>query len=114
MALIRVCPEVLDQQDSKGRLACDYARGNDLCREALLRPTACWIEDVEKEEYYEKVNKRKAQLAQNIQLLSDGVISSRKSQESLKMYINKLEPRLETQRTVLAELVDIQTNLGDV
>ena len=114
VALIRACPEMLDRRDDNGRLACDYAQRNALCREALLRPTACWIEDIDKEEYYGKVQNRKEQLKQKIQNLGDGLGSSRKRREVLNQYIQQLEARLQTQRNVLAELVGLEKQLSDM
>ena len=114
VALIRACPEVLDQYDDSGRLACDYAQRHELCREALLRPTACWIEDIEKEEYYEKVQKRKEQLKQKLQMLRDGLSSSRQRRETLNEYIQQLELRLQKQREVLAELDGLDKQMLDV
>ncbi|KAI2504621.1 hypothetical protein MHU86_9833 [Fragilaria crotonensis] len=114
VALIRACPEMLDRQDDNGRLACDYAHRNALCREALLRPTACWIEDIDKEEYYGKIQNRKEQLQQKIQKLGDGLGSSRKRREVLNQYIQQLEERLQTQRKALAELVGLEKQLSDM
>lgn len=114
VALIRACPEVLDQHDDNGRLACDYAQRNELCREALLRPTACWIEDIDKEEYYEKIQSRKVQLQQKIQILRDGLSSSTKRRESLNQYIQQLELRLRTQREVFAEVDGLEKQMLDL
>jgi hypothetical protein len=112
VALIRACPEVLDQHNDSGRLACDYAQRNELCREALLRPTACWIEDIDKEEYYEKIQKRKEQLRQKVQLLRDGLSSSRQRRETLNQYIQQLELKLRTQREVVSELDGLEKQLS--
>jgi hypothetical protein len=114
VAFIRACPEVLDQEDDNGRLACDYVQRNELSREALCRPTACWIEDVEKEEYNGKIQYRKAQLRQKIQKLSDALNSSKQRRGVLSKYVQQLEPRLQTQRNVLGKLVGVEKQMSDL
>lgn len=114
VALIRACPEVLDQEDDNGRLACDYTQRSDLSREALLRPTACWIEDVEKEEYTQKIQRRKAQLRLKMQKLDSALDNSQKRREALSAYVQKLEPRVQSQRDVLGRLGGLEKQMRDM
>lgn len=114
VALIRACPEVLDQEDENCRFVSDYTQKNDLSREALSRPTACWIEDVEKEEYNQKIQRRKAQLQQKIHKLNTALDNSKKRREALNSHIDKLEPRLQGQRDVLSRLGDLEKQMRDL
>ena len=114
VAFIRACPEALDQQDENGRLASDFMQRNDLSREALSRPTACWIEDIEKEEYYEKIQTRKSQLKLKIQKLNAGLINSRQRLDALNKYVDQLQPRLQKQRKVLAKLVGLEKQMSEL
>lgn len=114
VGLIRACPEALDQKDENGRLASDFVQRNDLSREALCRPTACWIEDIEKEEYNEKIQIRKAQLQLKIQKLNAGLINSRHRRDALNKYVDQLQPRLQIQRKVLAKLAGLEKQMSEL
>jgi hypothetical protein len=114
VAFIRACPEALDQKDENGRLASDFLQRNDLSREALCRPTACWIEDIEKEEYNEKIQARKAQLKLKIQKLNAGLANSRQRRDDLNKYVDQFQPRLQTQRKVLATLVGLEKQMSEL
>ena len=102
--LIRAYPEALDQHDDAMNLPRDYAQRNDLSREALSRPTACWVEDVEKEEYLERVAKRRTQLRQKITRLQSSLDSSKQRRDKMRLVIHELEPRVKAQREVLGQV----------
>lgn len=113
VALIRACPEVLDQEDDNRRLPNDYLQRTEPCREALARPSACWIEDMEKEEYMEKIELKTTQLRQKITLLRGALESSAGHRETLQSYLQQLEPRLENERNALETFSKLDNHMKD-
>jgi archaellum component FlaC len=111
VALIRAYPEALDQEDDARNHPRDYAQKNEMSREALCRPTACWIEDVEKEDYDDKVDRKRSQLRQKMESLKGALDNSRRRREALSEYIQELEPRLQTQRDVLGRLKGMEKQM---
>jgi hypothetical protein len=113
VALIRACPEVLEQNDSEGKLPSDFPnQRHDMSREALCRPTACWIEDIEKEEYNYKMQKRKQQLKDKMLKLQEGLRSSHERRNALHQYIQKqLEPSVRNQRNIISNLSTLEAKL---
>lgn len=118
--LIRAYPEALDTQDSNKQTPRDHPQRNDLSREALMRPTACWIEDTEKEEYRERVIERRAELRQKMAQLKEAIESSNERIEVASKLMTKLKPRInkvdnkidkeEKYRTQLANMKGIMCN----
>jgi len=104
VALIRACPEALDKKDNTCHLPCDYFQENEISREALTRPSACWIEDIEKEEFYRKVSHKKTILRQKIEKLQTLLELSKMRRKKLEKVIRNLEIRLKSQDGVLNKL----------
>ena len=114
VALIRAHPEALDQEDDANNLPRDYNQRNDLSREALSRPTACWIEDVEKEEYLDRVDRKKVHLRQKIETLRSALDVSNRRQEQLQEKMRHLEPRMQAQRQVLERLAQLEKQMEEI
>jgi len=114
VSLIRAFPEALDQEDDAKHLPRDYSQKNDLSREALHRPTACWIEDVEKEEYMERVDRKKLLLQEKIQKLRVALQKVNRRRDRLHVFMEALEPRLQSQRHVLERLAQLEVQLDQV
>lgn len=95
VALVRSHPEGLDREDGSGRLPRDFPQRNDICREALNRPSACWIEDVEKEDYLRRVSRKRTLLRQKMVQLRCAVAISAERRDRTKRAIEELEPSLE-------------------
>lgn len=112
--IIRAFPEALDQEDDSNNLPRDYKQGNNLSREALSRPTACWIEDVEKEEYMARVNKKCVQLRKKLATLQCALDISVKRRSRLAANIEMVEPKMQAQRAVLERLTVLEQKLDEV
>mmetsp|Transcript_11928 Transcript_11928/g.34944 ORF Transcript_11928/g.34944 Transcript_11928/m.34944 type:complete len:324 (-) Transcript_11928:100-1071(-) len=95
VTLVRSYPEALDREDGSGRLPLDFPQRNDICREALNRPSACWIEDVEKEDYLRRVARKRTLLRQKMVQLRCAVAISAERRDRTRRAIEELEPALE-------------------
>ena len=112
--LIRAYPEALDLQDDAKNFPRDYEQRNDLSREALSRPAPCWVEDVEKEEYLERVAKKRMQLRQKIVQLKTSLGVSKQRRDRMFLAIQELEPRLAAQRDEFGRLNDLEKQMMEI
>lgn len=102
VALIRAYPRALDKRNKNQYYPRSYPQKNGLIREALSRPSACWTEDVEKEEYLERVARKRTQLRQKLVKLQCDLAISKERRERTEKAIKALEPRLKNQDSALA------------
>ena len=97
VTLIRNFPYALDKQNDNMKSPRDFRQKKPLSREALMRPTACWIEDVEKEKYIEAVSRRRLILRGNIVKLRCALTISKEKREKMDMFIKGLQSRIQKQ-----------------
>lgn len=95
--LIKAHPEGLDVLNDSQCTPRDFHQRNDVSLEALMRPTACWIEDVEKEEYNKRVNDRTFELKNKIQKLREQLAMSKKKTAVATHLLGATRPRLSQQ-----------------
>lgn len=101
VALIKAYPEGLDVLNNSQYTPRDFHQRNEFALEALMRPTACWVEDVEKEEYTNRVRKRRLALREKIKLLQDRLSISKERIDSAQEIISDVKPLLEEQQEVM-------------
>ncbi len=111
--LIRAYPEALDKRDDQGQLPCDYPQRSDLCREALTRPSVCWIEDIEKEDYLSRVEERRNQLRQKLTKLRNALDISKGRTDRIKNILRTIEPRLEEQQQAMKMAASTQHQIRE-
>lgn len=123
--LIKAYPEALDIADANQITPRDHNQRNSLSREALLRPTACWIEDVEKEQYLERVTNKRKELRRKIAQIKEATETSSKRSEVASNLISLLGPKIvqlessiaidEKHRTQLADIKNVmQTHIKSI
>ena len=95
--LIKAHPEGLEVLNDNQCTPRDFHQRNDLSLEALMRPTACWIEDVVKEEYSKKANDRTFELKDKIQKLREQLALSKKKTAVATHLLGQIRPRLAQQ-----------------
>ena len=93
--LIKSYPEALDIKDGDKNTPRDFVQRNDLSREALMRPTSCWVEDSEKEEYLKRVSDRRIELRQKIATLKKEIEKSNERVKMVSDMVSNIEPRIE-------------------
>ena len=103
VALIKAYPEGLDVLNNSQYTPRDFHQRNDFSLEALMRPTACWIEDVEKEAYIEKVKKRRLELREKVIFLRGQIDISQKKICIVKEMLSKIKPVLEEQEEIMKQ-----------
>jgi len=94
VALIKAYPEALDKLNEDRYTPRDYHVRNVRSRESLMRPTSCWIEEVEKREYNAQVSDKKTELKNEINKLKEALALSRKKQDAIGKMITTIEPKL--------------------
>eukprot|EP00549_Striatella_unipunctata_P005692 CAMPEP_0118710906 /NCGR_PEP_ID=MMETSP0800-20121206/23706_1 /TAXON_ID=210618 ORGANISM="Striatella unipunctata, Strain CCMP2910" /NCGR_SAMPLE_ID=MMETSP0800 /ASSEMBLY_ACC=CAM_ASM_000638 /LENGTH=272 /DNA_ID=CAMNT_0006615269 /DNA_START=71 /DNA_END=889 /DNA_ORIENTATION=+ len=114
VSLIRAFPEALDRANDHDKVPSDYAQKNEICREALNRPAACWIEDVEKEEYLEKVARRRTQLRQKISELQHAIEVSNERRLKATKLIDAMEPRIQAHDETAKQVDELGKKLSDL
>jgi len=114
VALVRAYPEALDRSDGSGRFPRDFPQSNDICREALNRPSACWIEDVEKEDYLRRVARKRTLLRQKMVQLRCAVAISAERRDRTKRSIEELEPVLAAHEALEKKQRDEEARLREV
>ena len=95
LSLIRSYPEALDCKNHSRLLPRDYLQRNDVSSEALHRPAACWLEDVEKEDYLRRVTRKRTLLRQKLVQLRCAITISHERRDQTRGAIERLGPYLE-------------------
>ncbi len=103
----------MDKRDDQGQLPCDYPQRSDLCREALTRPSVCWIEDIEKEDYLSRVEERRNQLRQKLIRLRNALDASKGRADRIKNILRTIEPRLDEQQQVMKTAASTQHQIRE-
>uniref|UniRef100_A0A7S1ZKU2 Uncharacterized protein n=2 Tax=Ditylum brightwellii TaxID=49249 RepID=A0A7S1ZKU2_9STRA len=114
VSLIRAYPEALDKVNRENNQPRDYPQRNQISKEALLRPTACWIEDVEKEDYLGRVARRRTQLRQKMVKLQCAITISKERRERTQKQFNDLEKRLHTEVEIAKKDVEKDKKLDEI
>jgi len=112
--LIKAFPEALDTLDANRNTPRDHQQKDDLSKEALMRPTACWIEETEKEQYYIKVTERREELRQKMSQLKDAVDSSNHRIEVASNMMSELEPRIDKIDCAISKSEDYRSQLANM
>ena len=112
--LIKAYPEALDIQDANKNTPRDFPQSNDLTREALMRPTACWIEDTEKEEYLDRVVERRADLRRKMAKVEEAIEKSNKRMIIVSNTMTKLEPRIDKIDCAISKSEGYQSQLANM
>ena len=93
--LIKAYPEALDKWNGRKMCPRDFGQKKQINKEAVTRPTACWIEDVEKENYFQNITQRKNILQQNIiKIRCELTIYKERQNRAKQLLAQELEPQL--------------------
>jgi len=93
-ALIRAFPEALDELNGQQITPRDYPNRSPKVKELLMRPTACWVETVEREEYYERKRQKIRQLSEKVATLKDALARAQNSRLMMQEKISIVEPMI--------------------
>lgn len=96
IGLIKAYPEALDEKFGPNQLTPRmYDQDNNISLEALSRPTACFIEDVEKENYMKRVRKRRLELRNKVYSLNKEIETSRVRRSEMTGLIKELSHQID-------------------
>jgi hypothetical protein len=96
-ALIRAFPEALDELNGQQITPRDFPIRSAKVKELLMRPTACWVETVEREEYYERKRQKIRQLNEKVTGLREALARAQHSRETMEEKIAIVEPMIVAQ-----------------
>ncbi len=113
--LIKAYPQALDKWNDRKMFPRDFNQKKQINKEAVTRPTACWIEDVEKEEYFQNVTQRKNILQQNIiKIQCELTIFKERRNRAKELLTNVLEPQLVACNSWVEERTVLQKRIQTV
>jgi hypothetical protein len=104
-SLIKVFPEALDELNEADETPRDYMQADARIHELLCRPTACWVDTVEREEYYGRKKSKIRELETKVSLLTEALQKAQKSRQAILEKIEIIEPMLKTQDLANKEAV---------
>ena len=96
-SLIKVFPEALDELNEAKETPRDYSQTDARVNELLSRPTACWVDTVERDEYYGRKKSKISELRKKAAVLKEALLQSQQTREAIQQKIDVIEPMLETQ-----------------
>eukprot|EP00559_Dactyliosolen_fragilissimus_P007408 CAMPEP_0184871158 /NCGR_PEP_ID=MMETSP0580-20130426/40207_1 /TAXON_ID=1118495 /ORGANISM="Dactyliosolen fragilissimus" /LENGTH=262 /DNA_ID=CAMNT_0027373715 /DNA_START=196 /DNA_END=984 /DNA_ORIENTATION=- len=112
--LIRKFPYALEKCNYSDRRPFDFVQRDSFNHELLTRPIACWIEDVEKQEYIEAVEKRKISLRQTIDKVKKTMAVSKENRMKLEIELLKMNPIIDEMRKKMESVKAIECALDEI
>jgi hypothetical protein len=96
-SLIKVFPEALDELNEDNETPRDYTQVDARIHELLCRPTACWVDTVERDEYYGRKKSKIRELETKVSLLKDALRQAQKYRMAVLEKIGVIEPMVNAQ-----------------
>ena len=104
--LIRAFPEALDELNEVQITPRDFPQTDEKVKEVLARPTACWVDTVEREEYYQRKRNKIAELQVKVAVLKEVLQKSEESRAAMMQMIEIFEPMIEAQEQANMEAAE--------
>jgi hypothetical protein len=108
-SLIKVFPEALDELNESKETPRDYPQTDSTVDELLTRPTACWVDTIEREEYYGRKKSKIRELQNKAVVLKEALHEAQQSRRVILKKIEVIEPMLNAQELVKKEAA-VQNN----
>jgi len=102
ISLVKHFPEALDEVNDDRFTPRKYHQRSERSRSVLMRPTACWIETVEREEYESKRMEEIEDLKVRIGKLRENLAKSKVEENKVVAKVAEIEPILISQANIFA------------